>query len=63
MKSLSNWENPSSHPLQEAYFGFQIAGFGSKTVPNASCPVIPKIVANAAMKCTFLRIFLASIEG
>ncbi len=37
MKSLTNCENPSSNPLQEACYGFPIANFTLKVVSKAAC--------------------------
>ncbi len=34
MKSLAMYENPSSNPLQEVCFGFQVANFESKSYPE-----------------------------
>jgi hypothetical protein len=37
MKSLTNYENPSSNPLQGAFSGFQIAACDSNVFPKAAC--------------------------
>ena len=50
-KSLTNYENPSNNPLQEACSGFQIAAFDSKKLFRKP-PVIQKIVQKPAVTCT-----------
>jgi hypothetical protein len=43
LKSLTNSENPSSNPFQEACSGFQVAACDSKSF-NRKLPVLLKIV-------------------
>ncbi len=54
LKSLTNSENPSSNPLQEARSCFMVASVTLKVVPKAACDS-KKMFLKPAMTCTLKK--------